>query len=93
MEFVMKSPRWIFIEKERPWATYVSHRNCVFYSSAVAGVYVCVCNKDYYYYYYLLCLWDREQLRLLAEMIDASLSAAELKVRQKRQEELARMRW
>jgi len=34
----------------------------------------------------------RAELQSLAEMIEASLSAAELKVKQKRQEELARMR-
>lgn len=33
-----------------------------------------------------------EELKLLGDMIDASLSAAELKVKQKRQQELARMR-
>ena len=44
-----------------------------------SSVSVCVC----------VC---RAELQSLAEMIEASLSAAELKVKQKRQEELARMR-
>ena len=40
-----------------------------------------------------LCwLWCREELKSLGDVIETSLSAAEFKVKQKRQEELARMR-
>jgi len=39
-----------------------------------------------------ICVYFRAELKALGELIEANLSAAELKVKQKRQEELAKMR-